>query len=136
MTRDEIGTVAILIAFMFCMLVVMSGCGELNGRDAAPCTVSSDATGAFITCPDGTSTFVRNGQNGVDGQDGSTITWVDPCPTLVVPFPELLALIDGSYYAVYASGTKIHLARLTPGTYSTTDGRSCTFVIGSNGELQ
>jgi hypothetical protein len=129
----------LVILLTFLALAAINGCGRMYGRDgqsAAPCTVSSDSTGAFITCPDGTSTFVRNGQDGIDGRDGSQITWVDPCPSIVVPYPELLARIDGAYYAVYASGTKIHLTRLTPGAYATTDGRACSFTIGANGELQ
>lgn len=142
MKRDDFFLVVVLTIYMFIILGIgtaLTSCGRMHGRDGvspAPCTVSSDATGAFINCPDGTSTFVPNGRDGQDGRDGSRITWVDPCPSIVVQFPELLALVDGSYFAVYASGTKIHLVKLTPGAYATTDGRACSFTIDANGELQ
>ena len=138
MKSDDLFLVAVMIVYMFVILSIgtlLAGCDGRDGINGQPCSVYSDSSGAFINCPDGSSTFVPNGKDGQDGADGSRITWIDPCPRLVVPFPELIALVDGAYYAVYASGTKIHLARLIPGTYATTDGRACTFTVNANGEL-
>lgn len=126
-------------------VVLLSSCGEglINGSgDASSCTVEQTVTGAVIKCLDGSVATVSNGSDGIngadgaDGLDGTVITFVDPCPTISHAFPELLALIEGTYYAVYASGAKVHLAKLTPGTYQTTDGRSCVFTINAEGQLQ
>jgi hypothetical protein len=125
----------LVILLTFLALAALNGCDDyhvINGVSPEPCTVSSNSSGAIITCPDGSTASVANG---VDGLDGSVIEWVDPCPTIVVAYPELLMKVDGVLYAVYASGAKIHLVKLTPGTYATTDGRSCTFTINVNGEL-
>lgn len=37
------------------------------------CTVSSDVNGTLITCEDGTSSFINNGTNGLDGDDCSVM---------------------------------------------------------------
>ncbi len=126
------------VLLVLSMFVVISSCGRLHphSQAAAPCTVSSNSLGSYINCPDGSSTFVANGIDGSDGLDGSVVEFVDPCPAIVVAHPELLMKIDNILYAVYASGTKIHLTKLGPGNYATTDGRFCYFTINANGELQ
>lgn len=72
------------------------------------------------------------GLPGVDGTNGinAVIEMVDPCPSISAQHPELLLLSDGTFYAVYAQGQKIHLTQLFEGIdYSTTDGRNCHFRI-------
>lgn len=72
------------------------------------------------------------GSTGLQGEPGTSFVGevVDPCPTLSATHPEVLFLIDGTYYAVYASGQKIHLSPLDEDTtYKTTDGRDCYFKI-------
>jgi hypothetical protein len=39
-----------------------------DGKDASPCTTTQIETGAVITCPDGSSSIISNGQNGADGK--------------------------------------------------------------------
>lgn len=129
MTRDELGTVAVLIAFMFCMLVVMSGCGEMYGRDGHNCTASSDATGMFLTCSDGTSARVLN------GIDANSVSVVVLCPgTTLYPgtFVEVGFCIDGKLYATYSANGGFS-TEIPPGTYSSNGiGSSCTFTVGEN----
>jgi len=141
----------ILIFLALCLV----GCGPAKKRPSVNCTVENTFDGALITCPDGSSALITSGLDGKDGERGPlgptgapgaqgeagpagrnlSVEAVDPCPELVTSFPEYLFLIEGTYYAVYASGTKIHLARLVPGAYATTDGRACSFSINSAGEL-
>lgn len=93
------------------------------GPAGKACSVLQGDGFALIECED-SSAIVR------DGEDSTPITWVDPCPELPATFPELLLLQDGVYYAVYASGNKIHLTALMDGVqYRTTDGRNCRFMV-------
>ncbi len=41
-----------------------------SGKDAKPCTVTSVAGGALISCPDGSESFIANGSDGAAGADG------------------------------------------------------------------
>lgn len=41
----------------------------------------------------------------------------------------LLRLADGSLLAVFSSGGKVFMASIGPGSYVTTDGRSCKFTV-------
>jgi hypothetical protein len=120
------------------IVVVIASCGPgistPPSQPQAPCTVSKQNGVSTITCSDGSSVDVSDGAPGLPGQNLS-LTFVDPCPSIVIPHPELLMQIDGILYAVYASGTKIHLSRLQENTtYQTTDGRACTFSI-QNGAI-
>ena len=114
------------------LALILTSCGQA-GRTPLSCTVQDLGGAALVSCPDGSSATISDGE---DGLDGASIEFVDPCPHISAPFPELLALVDNKYYAVYASGVKIHLAYLKPGGYITTDGRSCVFTISPSGQLQ
>lgn len=70
------------------------------------------------------------GPAGRDGQDGSHITPVIPCPDDTRSYPEVLLCIDNQLYAVYdQEPNKVRYVQVSPGTYTTTDGRSCTFTV-------
>lgn len=138
MTRDELEKlfkVAIVISFMFCMLVVMNGCGQTTGRDGHSCTASSNEVGTYITCTDGSSTFIKNGIDGRDGEDASGVSVVVLCPgTTVYPgtFVEVGFCIDGKLYATYSANGGFS-TEIPPGTYSSNGiGNSCTFTVGPN----
>lgn len=74
----------------------------------------------------------KNGKDGVDGNNGSTITRVQFCPgTGVYPsvFPEVGLLIDGHLYAVYSAKRRF-LFEVLPGSYaSNAIGNSCSFIV-------
>lgn len=75
------------------------------------------------------------GPQGVPGET-SVIYWIDPCPEIPATHPELIALIDGAYFAVYASGPDIFWTRLQLRTqYRTTDTRDCLFMLDENGVM-
>jgi hypothetical protein len=126
------------------------GIAGTNGVDGKSCTVTEVENGVEIACEDGSSSIVLNGQDGTDGEDGENGTdgsdgqdgesffygTIDPCgPQTANGLDEvLLEFNDSSIYAVYASGGRIHLTKLTPGTYVTTDGTNCVFTIDENGD--
>lgn len=48
----------------------VNGTNGTNGQDGSSCTIQKVSGGAIISCGDGTSVTVNDGQNGVDGKDG------------------------------------------------------------------
>ncbi|MFZ5446024.1 MAG: OmcA/MtrC family decaheme c-type cytochrome [Myxococcota bacterium] len=63
--------------FLVSALVAASivGCAGPTGPAGAPCKVSTDTDGnAVITCPDGSSTVIKNGTNGTSGTNGTNGT--------------------------------------------------------------
>lgn len=61
---------------------------------------------------------------------------VELCPAILGGvFHEYLEKVEGFYYAVYASGAYIGRTRLWPGSWVTTDGRSCHFTLSTTGVL-
>lgn len=127
----------------------MNGSNGLDGADGSSCSVSSIVPtplvapngGARITCTDGTDALLLNGSPGADGSDApptpySVVQVVKPCPTIGGSFPEVLLIMQDRSILASASenanGKNTRLSLLTPGTYSTTDGRSCTFTVGAS----
>jgi len=73
----------------------------------------------------------KDGMDGVDGKD-AVVETIQLCPDIAPAnnqFTEYLVRINGSLYGVYASGQKIGLTKLFPGSWMTTDGRNCHFTI-------
>jgi hypothetical protein len=118
------------------------------GTPGLSCSVSPLVNGAALVCQDGSYAEVFNGTNGAngndgadgqdgeDGQDGTNGTVVTPielCPSLSGGlFKEHLIRIGNDLFGVYASGQSIGYAKLWPGSWITTDGRSCHFTIHSD----
>lgn len=143
--------------FLFVCLYMFGCQGEPGkpGKNGTNCTVAASLSGeSIIRCSDGTSTIVRNGLDGamgpvgpkgergdpgtpgLAGADGSTVEKIKLCPD--VPggaFSEYLLKIDGTFIGVYASGQKIGLVELWAGTWTTTDGRNCSFTITEDGQV-
>lgn len=125
-----------------------NGSNGLDGADGSSCSVSSIVPtplvapngGARITCTDGTDALLLNGSPGTNGTNApptpySVVQVVKPCPTIGGSFPEVLLVMQDRSILASASannGKDTRLALLTPGTYSTTDGRSCTFTVGAS----
>jgi hypothetical protein len=111
-------------------------CNGANGSDGSPgssCSVASMIGGATITCTDGTSAVVLNGQDGAPATGLGIKEIVHPCGQLGVTTEILLRLTDNTIIAHYA-GNGTHqqfLSLLTPGNYSTTGvSGNCNFNIG------
>ena len=148
MKRDDFFLVVVLVFYMFVILSIggalLSGCGKLDARDGAngaPCTASSDALGTYITCPDGTSTFIANGTNGVDGVngvDGTQVTIVTLCEGVTIypyVFVEIAYCIDGKLYGTYSANGGFS-TEIVPGAYSSNGiNSSCSFTVGPNCEV-
>lgn len=121
-----------------------------KGDDGGSCSVTVTDAGALIQCEDGTTALVTNGSNGSDGLDGqdgvdgadgapglnALVEVIDPCGQESSYDEVLFRFSDGNLYAVYASGNKIHLTELVPGTYITTDGTDCTFTVTEDLEVE
>lgn len=98
-----------------------------SGTNGLSCTVSTVPNGSIISCEDGTTTTVLN---------GTEIEEIELCPSVLGgTFTEYLLKIDDALYGVYAKGQKIGLTKLTPGVWSTTDGRDCTFTVHADGNV-
>lgn len=98
-----------------------------DGINGASCSVAGVPSGALVSCTDGTSELVLNGS---DGTDATPVETIELCPALTGgSFKEHLFRISGALYGVYASGSRIGLAKLGPGNWVTTDGRNCHFTI-------
>ena len=70
-----------------------------------------------------------NGHDGIDGADAQSIV-VHLCPGDTASYKEQGFVIDGELYAVYYDHAKKQsfLAKLTTGTYKTTNGSNCQFT--------
>jgi hypothetical protein len=78
------------------------------------------------------------GPEGAAGRDGNDAyaEVVPLCPNLAGAYPEVLLRISGKLYAVFAPGTpNVRLVEIVPGSYVTTDGRSCSFTVTAELEV-
>lgn len=79
------------------------------------------------------------GPKGDTGAPGTTIEVQAFCPTIpgVIGHAnrESYVVVGNQVYAVYADGTHTFLTLLNPGAYTTTDGRSCQFIVTSDGQV-
>ena len=112
-----------------------------DGRDGSSCTVQQVLAspvapngGARISCTDGTDSLVLNGTNGTNAPSVIGIQQVvKPCPTIAGSMPELfLILTDRTIVASISdsqTGAHTRLAAVTPGSYVTTDSRSCAVTV-------
>jgi hypothetical protein len=104
--------------------------------------------GAIISCTDGTSEILLDGQDGASGRDGldgkdgkdgmdasllpfSIVGFIDPCGPQSTYDEILIQLNNGQLVAHFSSGTRQFLASIGPGTYITTDGTRCVFTVSN-----
>lgn len=70
---------------------------------------------------------------------GHVLELVDPCGDTPGKYDELLIRFSDntlvSSFSDAASGLNTRLAAIPPGSYLTTDGTSCSFVVGTNGSV-
>lgn len=125
----------------------LTGADGRDGANGASCTVQTVLAGgvapnggARITCTDGSDALLLNGTNGTNGSDAPTTPYtivnvIKPCPTVSGPHPEVLLVLANRTLLASVSqsaGANTRLALVTPGNYTTTDGRSCAFTITAN----
>lgn len=113
-----------------------------QGNVGTSCSAEQVSNGAIITCGD-SIVLISNGVNGLDGSDGAdgmdgadapptpyTVTeLIDPCGDQSGFDEVLLRLANGQLIAHFAQGSKQFLSSIGPGTYQTTDGHACIFVV-------
>jgi len=142
------------------ILFILSACNDMFvQRLYSSCTVTTFNEGALISCPDGTTTFIENGQdgtNGLDGQNGTNgqngqdgqdavingftiVEIINPCGNSPSVYDEVfLKLSNGQIVTSFsdnANGNNTRFSVLEPGSYRTTDGDNCYFTVNSNGEI-
>lgn len=98
------------------------------GEDGSFCTVSTTIGGQLISCTDGTSGVILNGQDAPPTP--YTVTeMIDPCGDQSAFDEILLRLANDQLVAHFSSGALEFLTTLPPGSYQTTDGTNCHFII-------
>lgn len=118
-----------ILGGIFMLAIACEGPKGPQGPAGSSCNVLQGEGFAIVTCGS-TSALIKDGEDGINGQDAQNIEWVDPCPEVATNHPELLLKMGAAYFAVYASGQRIHLTRLIDDVnYRTTDGRACTFTL-------
>ncbi len=79
------------------------------------------------------------GDQGAPGTPGTVINAEPFCPSIpgAIGYAnrESYIVIGTDVYAVYADGIHTFLTLLNPGSYITTDGRSCSFIVQANGTV-
>lgn len=124
----------------------LNGAQGPQGIDGESCTTEQLENGALIRCGSNTVSVILNGNDGIIGPKGDTgepgiimspgaynIAYViDPCGEQA-DFDELLLVLQsGAILAHYSNGNKQFLAILSAGTYQTTDGTKCEFLVDHN----
>lgn len=137
--------------------LALAACGGADPTFIASvptCTVTDTASGATLTCPDGSTVVINDGQTGQPGeagQDGAqgpqgpegpqgsqgapgadshVVGHIDPCGDGPGPDEILLILDDGRFAAWYLN---LGLVILGDGSWVTTDSQACHFTISDNG---
>lgn len=118
-------------------ILMIIACGQ-PGKDGSGCSVRKITGGAVITCSDGTSTALLNGES-LD---------IKPfCPDKIgyaagstygpLGLQERYIKQGTSIYAILDSGGPlgVYLTLLSPGPYTVSDGSGCRFTVNSNGEI-
>ena len=138
-------------------ILLVTACG--SHREEPTCSVTKVDDISTITCPDGTVTNIQDGVDGSDGLSGApgqvgvgiqgpvgpqgpsgapgTIVTVVPlCPNLPGVYPEVLLRINGLLYAFLEGGNNLgRLVYVGPGSYSSSDGRACSFTVDTNNQV-
>lgn len=130
----------------------LTGSPGIPGDAGVGCTVSTvspDALiapngGSLVVCGDSQS-YVLNGSNGSNGTNeaagsqgvpGTSISMVKFCANDNSAYPEYGFKVGDNIYAVYWDSSKgAFLTKVIPGSYMSTNGTGCTFVVNSNGSI-
>lgn len=132
-------TVLLTLALLFlsaCHQRVTGGMGP-RGADGSSCSVTQTMTGAIISCTDGTTAILLNGEDGNDAPPTpySITEIINPCGD-APGFDEILFRThNNQIIAHFSSGGLQFLTVLSPGNYRTTDSQSCLFSVNSNMEV-
>ena len=105
-----------------------------KGADGSSCSVNQTLTGAIISCTDGTTAVLLNGQDGVDGSPAPTTPYsitevIDLCGTQPGFNEVLLRTHNNKLISHFSSGSNQFLALIGPGNYISTDGKNCYFTV-------
>lgn len=111
----------------------------VNTAQSSSCTVTRlNASEVEISCPDGTREVVRDGQNGLNGENGQDVEVIDPCgQQSATGFDEVLLRLPSGKIVVYLKlGNYEFLSVLKSNVeYVTTDDTQCHFKIGDDGKV-
>lgn len=127
--------VIILGITLIILSLIMLGCGRSSFYQSSRCTVDEVDSGAIISCEDGSTAVIYDGEDGEDGMDAVSpiLYMLDPCGDHPGHVDELLIVTDSGVIAWYKN---IGLVLIEPNVrYRTTDKQKCTFEINSDYEL-
>lgn len=131
---------------LFLTLISLSACMEAriekiegpmgpagrDGKDGEPgksCSVAQASNGAVISCEDGTSVLVLNGENGQQ-TPYTIIEVIDLCNNHK---EVLLRFGTNQIIGHYAGGgNNQHLRMISPGNWVSTDGANCYFRVNND----
>lgn len=81
----------------------------------------------------------ERGEQGTPGEDGkdAILEVILLCPEIEGAYPEYLLRLEDGLFGVYFDHKKktTFLAKVIPGRYKTTDGRSCSFTVTESLEV-
>lgn len=120
-----------LIILLLSLLLIScadNGKNGKNGKNGASCSVESTVSGAIITCADGTTAIILNGED-APPTPYSVVELINPCGDSS-GFDEILFRThNNELIAHFSSGGLQFLTILTPGNYVTTDSGTCNFTV-------
>lgn len=118
--------------------IVCNGLSGTNGSDGSSCSTQALATGALISCTNGTSAYIANGAVGPAGASAppsSSVTIVALCggaTVYPVNFVEVGICLNNKLYGVYSENSGF-MTEIVPGAYhSNAHGNSCNLNVGLN----
>ncbi|MBI5549303.1 MAG: OmcA/MtrC family decaheme c-type cytochrome [Deltaproteobacteria bacterium] len=108
-----------------------SGPAGQPGPAGQNCTVTDAAAGKIVTCPDGTTVTIKDGEQGPNGGDGEscTLTEVEGVKTITCPDGTTVTVLDGQDGAS-CTLTEVEGVK----TVTCPDGSSFTVTDGVDGE--
>lgn len=110
---------------------IPAGAAGPQGQAGSSCSVVQLSNAARIICTDGTESVIYNGQNAV-ASPYDVVEVIDPCGDESGFDEVLLRLANNQLLAHYSDVNKQFLVLIGPGSYRTTDGHNCLFIVSNN----
>lgn len=125
---------------IWCLVFTFVGCGE-STFVTQPCHVEKVDNTTFVTCPDGSSSEIKDGAVGPQGNPGvngnnAILEVIDPCGDNPHQIDEVILKANGILLTYIESNKYRFLGVLTPGTYITKDKQLCKYIVTEDMEVR